>query len=66
MKVTLEFDSVEDAEELEITMNASKWYSVVHEMDQKLRAMHKYEGIEHAEEIREMLREIIYENGVKL
>ena len=66
MKVIFEFDSVEDAEDLEITINASKWYSVVHEMDQKLRSMHKYEGIEHAEEIREILREIIYENGVKL
>jgi len=66
MKVTLEFDSVEDAEELEITMNAYKWYSVVCKMDQRLRSMHKYEGIEHAEEIREKLREIIYENGVKL
>lgn len=66
MKVTLEFDFIEDAEELEITINASKWYSVVHEMDQKLRSMHKHEGIEHAEKIREILREIIYENGVKL
>ena len=66
MKVTLEFDSVEDAEELEITMNAYKWYSVVCKMYQRLRSMHKYEGIEHAEEIREILREIIDENGVNL
>ena len=66
MKVTLEFDSIEDAEELEMTMNASKWYSVVHEMDQKLRAMHKYEGIEHAEEIREILHEIMHQNEVDL
>ena len=66
MKVTLEFDSIEDAEELEIAMNAYEWYSVVCKIDQRLRSMHKYEGIEHAEEIREKLREIIYENGVKL
>jgi uncharacterized protein YjgD (DUF1641 family) len=66
MKVTLEFDSVEDAEELEMIMNASKWYSIVHELDQRLRAMSKYKDLAHAEKTREMLREIIYENGVKL
>ena len=66
MKVTLEFDSIEDEKELEITMNAFKWYSVVREMDQRLRSMHKYGGIEYAEEIREIMREIIDENGVEL
>jgi hypothetical protein len=66
MKVIFEFDSIEEAAELDIAFNASKWYSVVHEMDQRLRAMAKYEGSTHAEEIREILREIIYENGVKL
>ena len=66
MKVTLEFNSIEDAEELEIAMNAYEWYSVVCKMDQRLRSMHKYEGIGYAEEIRKILAEIIYENGVKL
>ena len=35
-KITIEFDSVEDAEELKITMNAVKWYSVVDDLDHLL------------------------------
>lgn len=65
-KVTIEFDSVEDAEELRITMSAVGWYAVVHELDQKLRAMAKYEGFEYASDVREMLHEIMNENEVSL
>ena len=67
-KVTIEFDSVEDAEELKITMNAVKWYSVVHELDQQLRSMAKYEGFEYeyASDVREMLHEIMNQNEVTL
>lgn len=67
-KVTIEFDSVEDAEELRITMNAVGWYAVVHELDQKLRSMAKYEGFEYeyASDVREMLHEIMNENEVSL
>ena len=65
-KVTIEFDSVEDAEELRITMNAVGWYAVVHELDQKLRAMAKYEDLEYAMDIREMLYEIMDQNEVSL
>lgn len=63
-KVTIEFDSVEDAEELKITMNAVKWYSVVHELDQKLRSMYKYENLEYAHGVREILHEIMNQNEV--
>lgn len=65
-KVTIEFDSVEDAEELRITMNAVGWYAVVHELDQKLRAMAKYEDLEYASDIREILHEIMNQNEVSL
>ena len=65
-KVTIEFDSVEDAEELRITMNAVGWYAVVHELDQKLRAMANYEDLEYAMDIREILHEIMNQNEVTL
>lgn len=65
-KVTIEFDSVEDAEELRITMNAVGWYAVVHELDQKLRSMAKHEDLEYAQDIREMLHEIMEQNEVIL
>lgn len=65
-KVTIEFDSVEDAEELRITMSAVGWYAVVHELDQKLRAMAKYEDLEYASDVREMLHEIMDQNEVTL
>lgn len=65
-KVTIEFDSVEDAEELKITMNAVKWYSVVHELDQQLRSMHKYNDLECAQDVREILHEIMNQNEVTL
>ena len=65
-KVTIEFDSVEDAEELRITMNAVGWYSVVHELDQKLRSMAKYEDLKYAQDVREILHEIMNQNEVSL
>ena len=65
-KVTIEFDSVEDAEELRITMNAVGWYAVVHELDQKLRSMAKHEGFEYASDVREMLHEIMHQKEVSL
>ena len=65
-KVTIEFDSVEDAEELRITMNAVGWYAVVHELDQKLRSMYKYEDLEYAQDVREILHEIMNQNEVSL
>ena len=65
-KVTIEFDSVEDAEELRITMNAVGWYAVVHELDQKLRSMYKHEGLEYAQDVREILHEIMNQNEVSL
>lgn len=65
-KVTIEFDSVEDAEELKITMNAVQWYSVVHELDQELRSMVKYKNLEYAQEIRDKLYEIMNQNEVSL
>ena len=39
MKVTVEF---EDSGEAELCLNANKWYCVLWELDQFLRASHKY------------------------
>lgn len=67
-KITIEFDSVVDAEELKITMNAVGWYAVVHELDQNLRSKAIYEGseYEYASDVREILHEIMNQNGVSL
>ena len=65
-KVTIEFDSVEEAEELKIAMDAAQWYSVVYDLDQELRSMHKYGGLEYAQDVREILRRIMNQNGVSL
>lgn len=67
-KVTIEFDSAEDAEELKITMNAVKWYSVVHELYQRLNYMYKNEDLEYAQYIRitDALNEIMNQNEVSL
>ena len=65
-KITIEFDSVEDAEELKITMNAVKWYSVVDDLDKELRAMAKYDDLEYAMDIRDRLYEIMNQNEVSL
>jgi len=78
-KVTLEFDSYEEAVELENALNGSKWSSAFWELDQALRNTTKYgvplrgftegatsEEIEAADRCRELIREVLSEYSLKL
>ncbi len=41
-KVTLEFDSIEEADDLKDALNGSNWKHLVWKFDQELRAVTKY------------------------
>lgn len=69
-KVTIEFDTVEDKDEMEMCLNGSKWYSLAWELDQYLRGRLKYselseEVYKELSETREKLHEIMREEGLK-
>ena len=55
MKVTIEFDRVEEAEELRTALDGSKYKMLLWELDQKLRSVHKHgaaiEGLGEATEV---------------
>ena len=65
-KITLEFDSFEDAEEVLNAINGSKWKNAFWELDQHYRSQCKYSEndseIEEAERVREKIREILNDN----
>ena len=69
-KITLEFDSFEESEEVQTALNASKWKNVMWELDQYYRSIYKYsekgEEIEIAEQVREKIREILNSNELFL
>lgn len=77
-KVILEFDSVEEQEEIQDAINGYKWKLVVEDFDKELRKTTKYGtsfiGNEHAcsvedavaEKYREKIREILSEYKLKL
>jgi hypothetical protein len=44
-KVTIEFDSIEDKEEMEMCLNGMKWYLLAWELDQYLRNRLKHEDL---------------------
>jgi len=69
-KVTIEFDTVEDKDEMEMCLNGMKWYSLAWEIDQYLRGRLKYselseEVYKELSETREKLHEIMREEGLK-
>lgn len=72
MKAILEYNLPEDRDDFELATKGSKWYGVVWEIDQWLRAQYKYmPDEEYSEdryktyvETRDKLREIMNENGV--
>ena len=66
MKATLEFNLPEDQDDFNYANNGFKYYMALVEMDQWLRSEYKYNGKEEMYEVREKLREIIFENNVKL
>ena len=66
-KVILEFDRVEEYDEIQEALNGWKWASVCYDLDQWLRSEVKYNEnntgaqIEAYEAVRERLREIMQE-----
>jgi hypothetical protein len=71
MEAILKFDLPEENPEFRLAVNASKWYSVVWDMDQYLRSQTKYapdnmpdEVYETLSKTREKLFEIMNENSV--
>jgi len=61
-KVTIEFDTVEDKDEMEMCLNGSKWYLVAWELDQHLRKKLKHENLsEETYNELEKTRNLIYE-----
>ena len=66
MKATLEFNLPEDQDDFNYANNGFKYYMALVEMDEWLRTEYKYNGKEEMYEVREKLREIIFENNVKI
>jgi hypothetical protein len=71
MEAILKFNLPEDNPEFRLAVNASKWYSVVWDIDQHLRSETKYAPDSMPEEVyealsktREKLREIMSDNSV--
>jgi hypothetical protein len=69
-KITLEFDSNEEAEEARTALDAGKWKILAWDLDQYLRGKIKYcpdnEDPAAYETVREKLRDILEELGLKL
>jgi hypothetical protein len=70
-KVTIEFNSIEDQHELELCINASKWYSIVSDYSEYLRTKIKYDELSDdaykaIEEAREKLHELLNDEGLKI
>jgi uncharacterized protein YqfB (UPF0267 family) len=77
-KVTIEFDRVEEAEELRAALDGHKYKSIIWELDQKLRSVCRYgtaiEGNKEAteeemnvcENLREIIRELLQEYNLPI
>jgi hypothetical protein len=77
-KVTIEFDRVEEAEELRTALDGHKYKSVIWELDQKLRSVCKYgtaiegnkeaieEVINTCENLRDVIRELLQEYNLPI
>ena len=69
-KVTLEFDSIEDQEDIKYALYGWKYALVIDELDQYYRSIYKYSDIgseiEMAEKVRDKIREIMHQNGLMM
>ena len=75
-KITIEFDSAEEAEDAQTALDGWKWKSSMWDLDQELRSISKYgsikgreaTGVEQdmAELIRESIRDILNNNHINL
>ncbi len=67
-KVTLEFDSIEDSDDVKYALYGWKYAFVIDELDQYYRSIYKYSEvgseIENAEKVRDKIREIMHNNGL--
>jgi hypothetical protein len=67
-KVTLEFDSLEDQDDIKYALYGWKYAFVIDELDQYYRGIYKYSEIgseiEMAELVRAKIREIMHDNGL--
>lgn len=67
-KVTLEFDSIEDSDDVKYALFGWKYALVIDELDQYYRGIYKYSDagseIQMAELVREKIREIMHNNGL--
>jgi hypothetical protein len=78
-KIVLEFDNFEESEDARDALNGTKWRLAMWNLDQKLRETTKYgvsmlhktneatpAEVEIAEKIRDVIREILDEQGLNL
>ena len=69
-KVTLEFDSIEDSDDVKHALYGWKYALVIDELDQYYRGIYKYSEIgseiQMAELVREKIREIMQQNGLTM
>ena len=77
-KVTIEYDAVEEAHELELALNGWKWKAAMYELDQALRSTVKYGTsvlnkesadnveIDIAEKYRELIRDLLAGSNIYL
>lgn len=69
-KVTLEFDSIEEQDDIKYALFGWKYAFVIEELDQYYRGVYKYSEIgseiEHAEQVRNKIREIMSDNGLTM
>jgi hypothetical protein len=69
-KVILEFDPIEDQDSINYALHGWKYALVIDELDQYYRGIYKYSDvgaeIEHAEQVRNKIREIMQENGLMM
>ncbi len=73
MKAILEFNLPEDNQDFNMAVNAMKFWSVLYELDQNLRAKTKYapddlpqDKYDAYQEVRELLHQLMNEENVNL
>ena len=78
-KITLEFDAIEEAQEVQNAINGGKWRALVWDLDQKLRQTTKYSAsaiteseeaseieVQVAKSYRGIIRELMMDYGLTL
>lgn len=66
MKAILEFELPEDQADFDLSCHGLNWALVAHNMDNELRRLIKYEGRDDLQTIRDMLHELMDDQGVNL